>query len=414
MSLEIKTFGCRLNILETEKIRDLLSDVPDSDKMTIFHSCAITGEAERQLQQALRKYHREHPERKVVLTGCAGQLNPKKYDSMPEISKVIGNTHKFNKAAYASDDSLVWSSLLGKNKMPQEKAEAQNFPAHTKAFIQIQQGCDHFCTYCIVPTTRGRSYNFPKSAILKDIKKYLAMGYKELTLTGADIASYKNPADESQDLSDLIQDILKIDGDYRIRLSSYDPAISADSIFNIMAKDHRLCPFLHISMQSGQDDVLEKMRRRHMQRDIQNLIKSGEKRVPDLLFGADIITGFPTETEAQFEETYEFVKRMKTLVHLHVFPYSPRAGTAAYTWKSDRTCAKSRAKRLRDLKLSNQKDSFKPYLNKSVDVLSEGDNGYTGNYIKVAFSGPRPKGEMVSIVPIRLAEEKGEIILFET
>lgn len=412
MSLEFKTFGCRLNILETEKIRDLLVDVSDVDKMTIFHSCAITGEAERQLRQAVRKYHREHPDRKIILTGCASQLNPKKYDAMPEIAKVIGNTHKFNKDAYISSDSLVWSSLLGKNKMPRENAEAQNFPAHTKAFIQIQQGCDHFCAYCIVPTTRGRSYNFPKSAILKDIKKYLDMGYKELTLTGADIASYKNPLNEKEDLADLISEILKIPGDYRIRLSSYDPAVSADSIFDLMARDKRLCPFLHLSMQSGQDDVLEKMRRRHTQKDIENLIKSGEKKVPDLLFGADIITGFPTETDAQFEETYQFVKRMKTLVHLHVFPYSPRAGTAAYAWKSDRASAKVRAKRLRELKLFNQEKTFKSYLNKPLEVLSEGQNGYTGNYIKVVFDVLKPKGEMVTFVPKKITENNSEKLLF--
>ncbi len=397
MALEIKTFGCRLNILETEKIRNLLSD-SNFDNTTIFHSCAITREAERQLRQAIRKYKRENPEKKIILTGCAGQINPEKYDIMPELNKVIGNAHKFNKRAYESSDSLIWSNLLGTNKMP-NSGSANDFPAHTKAFIQIQQGCDHFCTYCIVPSARGRSYNFQKRSIIKEIKKYIKAGYKELTLTGADIASYKNPQNEDYDLANLIEEILKIDDDFRIRLSSYDPAISADKIFKIMAKDKRLCPFLHISMQSGEDNVLEKMRRRHTQKDIENLITTGEKIVPDILFGADIITGFPTETNEQFNETYKFVKRMKNLVHLHIFPYSPRAGTVAFPWKSDRKIAKVRAKKLRELKLQKQEEIFKNYLGKNIEVLSEGKSGYTGNYIKIIFEFEKEKGkfELINI-----------------
>ncbi|MHA1541154.1 MAG: tRNA (N(6)-L-threonylcarbamoyladenosine(37)-C(2))-methylthiotransferase MtaB [Alphaproteobacteria bacterium] len=394
MAVEIKTFGCRLNILETEKIRNLLSDSCFSNT-TIFHSCAITGEAERQLRQEIRKYKRANPEKKIILTGCAGQINPKKYDAMPEINKVIGNTHKFNKSAYESSDSLVWTSLLGKNKMP-KKGDAKDFPKHTKAFIQIQQGCDHFCSYCIVPSARGRAYNFQKTSIIKEINKCLKAGYKELTLTGADIASYKNPSNEEEKLPDLIEEILRIRGNFRLRLSSYDPAISADKIFEIMKEDNRLCPFLHISMQSGEDNVLEKMKRRHTQKDIENLITKGEKIVPDILFGADIITGFPTETDEQFEETFEFVKKMKTLVHLHIFPYSPRAGTVAFSWKSDRTIAKKRAKKLRELKVEKEQ-IFQKYIGKRLEVLSEGKNGYTGNYIKINFQKHESKGEFVEI-----------------
>ncbi|MBN2676356.1 MAG: MiaB/RimO family radical SAM methylthiotransferase [Alphaproteobacteria bacterium] len=415
MAFEIKTFGCRLNALESERIRDFLKDESWAQKTTVFHSCAITGEAERQLRQAIRKYKAENPDREIILTGCAGQLNPDRYLDMGIVTKVIGNTHKMNPDAYKSTDRRVWYSLLGTHKMPYEKEVASHFPNHTKAFVQIQQGCDHFCTYCVVPSTRGRSYNLPKNEIVKSICKYITLGYKEIVLTGADIASWRNPQNEKEVLADLIRDIFsQIKEYFWLRLSSYDPAVSATEIFKIMSEDTRLCPFLHISMQSGQDDVLEKMRRRHTQKDIENLIREGKDLVPDILFGADIITGFPTETEPQFEETYQFVKRMNALVHLHIFPYSPRSGTVAYEWKSNRTEAKERAKRLRDLKLEKQKDVFSRFLGKELKVLSEGKDGYTANYIKVHFRTVYLKGQFVDVVSNKKVISSGDVVLVES
>jgi len=379
-------------------IRTMLSqNCPDSKNWTIFHTCSITAEAERQVRQQIRKFHKTHPDRKVIITGCSSETSTQTYIKMPEVWKVISNKNKLKLDCYLSDNKDETIELSSKDKLPEPKKEVlpKIFYKHSKAFIQIQQGCNHFCTYCIVPFTRGRSYSFSQDLIFTQIQNALDAGYNEVNLTGVDVVDYKDK--DGVDLTQLIKNILrKFKNLPRLRLTSMDPYYDCTELFQVMAHDKRLMPFLHLSMQNGDDTVLKKMNRRHRQSHLRKIINEGREIVPNLGFGADIITGFPEETDEEFENTYNLVKELQ-IPHLHIFPYSERPGTAAEKLKPVPVpIRKERAKRLRELKDGIVENTMKSMIGQTVSILSEGKNGYTENYFKVEFDTEQENGKIIT------------------
>ncbi len=398
--LEIKTFGCRLNFFESEMIRKLLERLSESSDWCVFNSCSITGEAFRQLKQQIRKYAKENPEKKIFITGCSAQVEFDELSLMPEIFKIIDNKNKLNISAWTDDDK-VWASLFDIKEIQQIPCKEQlpeKFLKHTKAFVQIQQGCNNFCTYCIVPYSRGRSVSFDKNLIFQQLKTFINNGYKELTITGVDIASYEG--NNGENLTQLISDILDEfkDYDFRLRLSSIDPHYNDyDGLFKIMKNNKKLTPYLHLSLQSGDDKVLRAMNRKHRIVDLITLVEIGRAEVENIAYGADIILGFPVETDELFENTYNTISKLK-IEHLHMFPYSPRKLTSAYVLGNPilRSVKRERINKLAQLNKEYLKIRMDNMLNKNIEILSEGKWGYTDNYFKVLLDDENSRGKIIN------------------
>ncbi|MDR1691645.1 MAG: tRNA (N(6)-L-threonylcarbamoyladenosine(37)-C(2))-methylthiotransferase MtaB [Rickettsiales bacterium] len=409
--LDIKTFGCRLNFFESEVIRKFLAPLCQNKKWCVFNSCAITQEAYRQLKQQIRKYKRENEDAKVFVTGCSAQIEFEELSKMPEIFKVIDNKNKLDVNAYLNDERVVASDFGMKETqaLPCKNQVPEKFVMHTKAFVQIQQGCNNFCTYCIVPYTRGRSVSFDKDLIFKQFQTFLNNGYKELTITGVDIASYgidNNRLDSclrrnnACGLTGLLREILeKFKGyDFRIRLSSIDPAYSDfDGIFQLMKENKKLTPFLHLSMQSGDDVVLKSMNRKHTANDLHALINKGRKMVPNIAYGSDLICGFAGETDKLFENTYNVINELE-IEHLHVFPYSvrPKTGASHLGDTVAKQIKKDRVNKILELNKNYLSKKMQNMLGQTREILSEGKWGYTDNYFKVLLDDEDSKGKIIT------------------
>ncbi len=355
---KVINFGCRLNACESEIIERFAEELGIID-YTIINTCAVTAEAERQLRQEIRKLHKQNPNIQLVLTGCAAELNPDFYLSMDGVAGVISNKTKLSKAEYLKYGSSRKSMLNSKNNK-------------VRGFLQIQNGCDHECTYCVVRLTRGSSVSFDKDEIVFQAKKSLNQGHKELVLTGVNISSYGQDTSPKINLSFIIRYLLKnVPELKRLRLSSLDPADIDDELIDLIASEERLMPHIHESIQSGDNMILKRMRRRHNREQIIEINSKILEKRSEVIFGADIITGFPTESDEMFENTRKLLIE-GNLTLLHVFPYSRRPGTpAALMPQVLKKVSAARAKILRDesVKILNKK--LEDFIGKKIRVLAE-------------------------------------------
>ena len=383
---EIITFGCRLNIYESEILKQGIKEHKIKDT-AIFNSCAVTSESVRQVKQSIRKRRREFPDEKIVVTGCAAQIEPETFSKMHEVDLVSGNIEK--------RDVL---NILSKEKSS-KKIEVQDimenrqnlngltdgYDNRSRAFIEIQNGCDHRCTFCIIPFGRGNSISKSVKNIINEINLMIEKGHKEIVLTGVDIASWGHDLDKKSNLGFLVKKILRGSPDLtRLKLSSMDVIGFDDELLEIIATDERILPHIHLSLQAGDNMILKRMKRRHSRDDAINLCKKIRKRRPEVAFGADIITGFPTETEEMFLNTLNIVDECG-LDWLHVFPYSPRPGTpAAKMPKNDKKVSKQRAKILREKGEKIKKNHLEGLVGKKIEVFIEKNNtGHTNQFAPV-------------------------------
>ena len=326
--VEVVTFGCRINSYESEVIKEKLKHF---DNIIVVNTCAVTGEAERQCRQAIRKLHKENPTAKIIVTGCAAQVSGNKFADMPEIDLILGNKEKTEIEKYISN-------LDSKQKIVSDITSFEKYDTYTitgfegrhRAFVQVQQGCDHHCTYCIVPYARGKNRSVPVSDILHQIRLLLKNGFKEICLTGVDICSYKIEENAySSSFSILVQTILEeIPELPSLQFGSLDPAAIDGKFIALVEKHTNIHPHFHLSIQSGDNLILKRMGRRHTREDVIELCKKIRAVRPETTFGADFICGFPTETEEQFQNTVKLVTQAG-IDKLHVFPYSERKGTPA-------------------------------------------------------------------------------------
>ena len=331
MSVEVVTFGCRLNAYESEAIRARAGEAQLRNTL-IVNTCAVTGEAVRQSRQAIRKFKRENPARRIIVTGCAAQIEPSRYAAMPEVDAVLGNQEKLSATAYADFGIGAGERIRVNDIMSVAETAPQmvdHFDGKTRAFLQVQNGCDHRCTFCIIPFGRGNSRSVPLGAAVMEARRLVDNGFCELVLTGVDLTSYGSDLPGAPSLGQLVGKILKlVPGLKRLRLSSID-AIEADtSLMHLIAEEERLMPHFHLSAQSGDDLILKRMKRRHGRADVIAFCERVRRSRPEAAFAADLIAGFPTETEAMFENSLKLVDDAG-FSRLHVFPYSSRTGTAA-------------------------------------------------------------------------------------
>ena len=398
----VVNFGCRLNNFEGKKIEELLSN--NNENIIVINSCAVTNETERQVRQTIRRIKKENPNKKIVMTGCAAQISPDKYLSMTEVDKVIDNISKLK--------SETWISLSNEESQIDFKEDIFDSPQDIRPSLDtnnlsfreslvIQQGCNHRCTFCIIPFGRGNNRSFDPFYLIDEVERVVENGVKEIVLTGVDISDYGSDFEHRYSMSNLILDILDKTKLQRLRLSSID-CVEIDEQFDEVLKDQRVMPHLHLSIQSGDDMILKRMKRRHSSKDVFEFVEHCKKIREDVSFGADIIAGFPTETDEMFDNTYRLLKENE-ISHLHIFPFSPKNNTPASRMPQvSKLIIKKRAKNLRELgeiilkkvksKLSLPREVLIEELNLGLAV------GYDQNYIKhkVPLVGV-PVGEIVRI-----------------
>jgi threonylcarbamoyladenosine tRNA methylthiotransferase MtaB len=323
--VEIVNFGCRLNLVESEAMRRAAL-AAGRNNLVIVNTCAVTAEAARQARQAIRRLKREAPEREIIVTGCAAQIDPQAFAAMPEVAKIFGNGEKAHAFTDESGARVQVSDIFA-HAPPLPAVES--IEGRTRAFLAVQNGCDHRCTFCIIPYGRGASRSMPVSSVLAAVKTCLDKGVKEIVLTGVDLTAYGKDLDDTPSLGQLVKAILRAAPSLaRLRLSSID-CIEADAdLIDAMANEARLMPHLHLSLQSGDDMILKRMKRRHGRADAIRFCAEIKRARPDIVFGADLIAGFPTENDEMFKNTLALVEDCG-LTHLHVFPFSPRPGTPA-------------------------------------------------------------------------------------
>jgi len=371
---QVVSFGCRLNTYESAVMRDH-AIAAGRHNTIIVNTCAVTQEAERQGRQSLRRLRRDNPDAEIIATGCAVQLSPQAYADMPEIDRVIGNEDKMKAESFAADNNqpILISDIMTVRETASHMVEG--FNGRTRAFVQIQQGCDHRCTFCIIPFARGNNRSVPMGRLFEEIRELVAIGHKEIVLTGVDITGYGSDLPGQPTLGQLVRRLLAAVPDLpRLRLSSLDPAEADEGLFHVIANEPRLLPHFHISAQAGDDLILKRMKRRHLRQDIISFCDRIRTARPDAVFGADIIAGFPTETDAQFQNTLNLVADAG-LTHLHIFPYSIRTGTpAARMPQVEKAVIKQRAADLRAAGKSAMNTFLESRVGSRASVLME-DNG---------------------------------------
>lgn len=406
---EIITLGCRLNTFESEIMRNLGEGAGLEDAV-IINTCAVTGEAERQARQTIRRVRRERPGAKIIVTGCAAQVNARAFAAMPEVDRVLGNEEKLDPmqlAANGGPDVRVGDIMQADESAPHLISGMQD---RTRAFVQIQQGCDHRCTFCIIPFARGPNRSVAVQAVADQTRALVDKGYREVVFTGVDICSYGADQSGLPGLGGLISEILAAVPDLaRLRLSSIDPAAMDEGLFKALAGEERLMPHLHLSLQAMDDMVLKRMKRRHSHEGAANVINRVRQIRPDAACGADLIAGFPTESDAMFENTLAAVTELE-LVHLHVFPYSLRPGTpAARMPVVPGPVRKERARRLRQAGARGLVKFLASQVGATVEVLVEKPRfGLSQHYLPVHLDGDAPVG---SIVSARVIEAKEDCLI---
>jgi threonylcarbamoyladenosine tRNA methylthiotransferase MtaB len=402
MGVATLTFGCRLNTYESEVMKAEAEKAGLSDAL-IVNTCAVTAEAVRQAKQAIRAAKRENPGQRIIVTGCAAQTSPRDFADMTEVDLVIGNADKMKAETYRPmafgaplNDKVQVNDIMAVREQAGHLIEGLD--GRTRAFVQVQNGCDHRCTFCIIPYGRGPSRSVPMGAVVEQAKKLVANGYRELVLTGVDITSYGGDLPGQPSLGKLVQAILRHVPDLpRLRISSIDSVEADEVLYDAIASDRRLMPHLHLSLQSGDDMILKRMKRRHLRADTLEFVAKVRALRSDMVFGADIITGFPTETDAMFENSLSIVAEAG-LTYLHVFPFSPREGTpAARMPQVSRAVAKARAAKLRAVGSEQYNVFCESRIGAIVSVLVERDGlGRTEQFVPIAVPG-RVAGELLAV-----------------
>jgi threonylcarbamoyladenosine tRNA methylthiotransferase MtaB len=409
MSVDVVTFGCRLNAYEGEVIRRQAQAAGLSDTL-IVNTCAVTAEAVRQSRQAIRRLKREHPATRIVVTGCAAQTEPETFANMPEVALVLGNEEKLSAASWrAHGDVLARASLLA----AEEKVAVNDIMAVTdaaahlidglegraRAFVQVQNGCDHRCTFCIIPYGRGNSRSVPMGEVVAQVRRLCTRGYREVVLTGVDLTGYGANLPGAPKLGTLVKQILKHVPELpRLRLSSIDSVEADRDLFDAFGTDGRLMPHLHLSLQAGDDLILKRMKRRHLRADAIAFCETVRRLRPDVEFGGDIIAGFPTESEDMFARSLDLVDACG-LTHLHVFPFSPRPGTpAARMPQIGREVVKARARRLREKGEVALRRHLEAQVGARRQVLIESDElGRTEHFTRVRLAAPMEPGLIADV-----------------
>jgi len=397
------TLGCRLNAYETEAMKKL-AGAAGVQNAVVVNTCAVTAEAVRKAKKEIRKLRRENPDATLIVTGCAAQTEPQTFVAMPEVNKVIGNTEKMSAATWNG----MAPDLIGQTEPVQvddimsvtETAGhlIDGFGTRSRAYVQVQNGCDHRCTFCIIPYGRGNSRSVPAGVVVEQIKRLVGKGYNEVVLTGVDLTSWGADLPADPKLGDLVMRILKLVPDLpRLRISSIDSIEVDDNLMQAIATEPRLMPHLHLSLQHGDDLILKRMKRRHLRDDAIKFSENARKLRPDMTFGADIIAGFPTETEAMFQNSLKLVEDC-ALTWLHVFPYSPRQGTpAAKMPPVNGKDIKARAARLRTAGSDAVAKHLSAQMGKTHHILMENPRmGRTEQFTEVSFQTDQPESQIVT------------------
>ena len=384
MTVDIRNFGCRLNAHEGEVMRQHASGLDDT---IVFNTCAVTAEAERQARQAIRRAHRDRPEARIVVTGCAAQIAPAAWESLPGVTRVLGNVEKLLPESWAPGaGSAVSDIMAARETAPQLVTE---FAGRARAFVQVQQGCDHRCTFCIIPFGRGNNRSVPMGVVVAQVRALVAAGFREVVITGVDIASYGGDLPGSPTLGQMLRRLLALVPDLpRLRLSSIDPAAIDEDLWRLIETEERLMPHLHLSIQAGSDLILKRMRRRHLRADVLAVMQRARALRPGIAFGADLIAGFPTETDRLFEETLGLVQEA-AIPFLHVFPFSERPGTPASRMPSVPVpVRRERAARLRAAGAVASAGFFAGQVGRQVSVLNETESaGHSEHFAPVRLEG---------------------------
>ena len=398
----VVTFGCRLNAFESEVMRRNAAEAGLRDAI-IVNTCTVTGEAVRQARQAIRKLRRENPDSPIVVTGCAAQIDPDSFAAMPEVTRVIGNAEKMETASFRPD--VLFAAEGPRARVSDIMAARETaghlvagFDGRTRAFVEIQQGCDHRCTFCIIPFARGPNRSVPAGAVVEQIARLVEAGYREAVLTGVDICSYGADLPGRPTLGGLVKRILTlVPGLARLRLSTVDPAAVDDETIAALADEERLMPHLHLSLQAGDDTVLKRMRRRHLVADAARIVERARAARPDVVFGADLIAGFPTESDVMFENGLRTVADLG-LTYLHVFPYSPRPDTPAARMPQVAAAQRrERAARLRQAGEAALGRFLAGRVGRTLPVLIEDDGrGRCPQYAAVRLDSAAAPGSIVA------------------
>src|SRR6056297_973861 len=398
------TLGCRLNAYETEAMKDLAAQA-GLENAVVVNTCAVTAEAVRKARQEIRKLRRDNPDARLIVTGCAAQTEPETFARMEEVDAVLGNTEKMNPATWVG----MAPDLIGQTESVQvddimsvtETAGhlIDGFGTRSRAYVQVQNGCDHRCTFCIIPHGRGNSRSVPAGVVVDQIMRLRDRGFNEVVLTGVDLTSWGADLPGTPRLGDLVRRILKLTDIPRLRISSIDSIEADEALMEAIATEARLMPHLHLSLQSGDDMILKRMKRRHLRDDAVAFCEAARRLRPDMTFGADIIAGFPTETEDHFAASLSLVDACD-LTWLHVFPYSPRQVTpAARMPPVDGAAIKNRAKRLRAAGQQAVERHLSAQVGRSHRVLMENPHmGRTAQFAEVIFDSDQPEGRIVEAV----------------
>jgi threonylcarbamoyladenosine tRNA methylthiotransferase MtaB len=397
------TLGCRLNAYETEAMKEL-SAAAGVENAVVVNTCAVTAEAVRKAKQEIRRLRREHPDATIIVTGCAAQTEPETFAAMAEVNRVIGNTEKMQAATWAA---MKAPDLIGVTERVQvddilsvrETAGhlIDGFGRH-RAYVQVQNGCDHRCTFCIIPYGRGNSRSVPAGVVVEQIRRLVDKGFNEVVLTGVDLTSWGADLPATPRLGDLVMRILRLVPDLpRLRISSIDSIEVDEALMGAIATEPRLMPHLHLSLQAGDDLTLKRMKRRHLRDDAIRFCEEARRLRPDMVFGADIIAGFPTETEGMFENSLRLVEDCG-LTFLHVFPFSPRKGTPAARMPQVKgPLIRERAARLRAAGDAALARHLAAQVGMTHRVLLEGPRmGRTEQFTEVDFASDQPEGQIVS------------------
>lgn len=399
-SVDIVTFGCRLNSYESEVIRTRAAEDGLEDAI-VFNTCAVTNEAVRQARQAIRKARRERPNARVIVTGCAAQIDPAAFAAMDEVDLVLGNAEKSQAGAYAPAAEALGRVRVNDIMSVRETAGhlIDGLKDRARAYVEVQNGCDHRCTFCIIPYGRGNSRSAPAGEVVEQVRKLAAQGYREVVLTGVDVTSWGADLPGAPTLGQLVARILKLVPELpRLRLSSIDAAEIDPDLMQVLATDPRLMPYFHLSLQAGDDMILKRMKRRHSRADALRLVEGVRAVRPDVAFGADLIAGFPTETDEMFENTLRLVEEAE-LSFLHVFPFSPRPGTpAARMPQLPRSVVKERAARLRAAGGAALERHLKRQLGRTLMGLVERPGvARAEDFTEIAFTGEAEVGSVAAL-----------------
>jgi threonylcarbamoyladenosine tRNA methylthiotransferase MtaB len=409
---EVITMGCRLNLAESNALVQQLGDAND---LVVINSCAVTNEAVRQTRQAIRQVRKRRPDARIIVTGCAAQVDPTSFAAMPEVTSVLGNAEKQNVSLFlekSRNTKILVSDIMTVQETAPHLVSA--FSGKTRAFVEVQNGCDHRCTFCIIPYGRGNSRSVPAGMVVDHIKELVDRGFQEVVLTGVDVTSYGPDLPGNPNLGTLVERILKhVPSLPRLRLSSIDGVEIDARLFDLITGEPRVMPHVHLSLQAGDNMILKRMKRRHSRELAIELVARMQAARPDIAIGADIIAGFPTETDAMFENSLKLIDECN-IVHGHIFPYSPKAWTPAALMPQVRaTVIKERARALRQ-HVAAKRNTWANSLVGSVQNIAIEKGGMSGHAENFAYVSVNSKMTEGAVVPMRVTAFKDEKLLAES